>query len=230
MKENHGVHRIHDAYRAPVSLPKRVLCARCPRALAGVSLTVVVGGLMIALAGCGGSTATSAAVAQAQIREARKAGEEAVHEKDRVDSLERQVRRLNRQIHHQRHSRPAAVAPDASAPTPTPAVQDAEVPAREFHVASGNVSCEVRADGAICTVEPISETFSFGDGEAGHSESGVALPEDLGEVVPYGTTIVVGSVRCEVPPSSVPRGIVCGDADTGHGFEASRVASRQKIY
>ena len=43
-----------------------------------------------------------------------------------------------------------------------------------------------------------------------------------------GSTVTVGSVTCEVPPENVARGIAC--AKGGHGFEASRVASRQKVY
>jgi hypothetical protein len=101
---------------------------------------------------------------------------------------------------------------------------------REFHVASGNVSCAVQADRATCTVEPIAESFVLAGGEEAYSEPASVLPLDLGEVVPYGSTVTVGTVTCEIPPSNVPSGIVCIDSSTGHGFEASRVASRQKVY
>jgi hypothetical protein len=198
-----------------------------------VSLLLVgLGALALLLGGCGGGgSSSSAPPVQVQIREAREAGEEDAHEKDRVNSLESKVKKLSRQVREAGHPTRQKVGSTASAQaTPPPAAQDAEGPARDFHVESGNVSCEVEVDGATCTVEPISETFSFADGEPGRSEPGSALPEDFGEVVPYGTSVSVGSVVCEIPPTNVARGVVCSDADTGHGFEASRVASRQKAY
>jgi hypothetical protein len=42
--------------------------------------------------------------------------------------------------------------------------------------------------------------------------------------------VSAGSISCEVPPSDVPRGVTCVDIGTGHGFEASRIASREKAY
>jgi hypothetical protein len=189
--------------------------------------------LALLLVGCGagGSSSTTASVSQAQIREAGKAGEEAAYEKDRVNSLEKQMRKLRHQVRH-KHSAAAAGA-ETKAPGPAvvqrdPEPSDSEV--REFHVESGNVSSQVSADGAICTVEPIAQTFSFSGGGAAGTESAAVLPLNLGEVVPYGSTVAVGSVSCEIPPTNVARGIVSSDADTGHGFEASRVASRQKVY
>jgi hypothetical protein len=193
-----------------------------------------LGVLAPVLAGCGtggGATSTTASASQTQIREARRAGEEAAHEKDRVNSLEKQMRRLRHQVRHKQS--PSAASTDGKAPQPAvvqpdPEPSNSEI--REFHVESGNVSCQVRADAATCTVEPISQTFSFAGGGAAGTESRSALPVDLGEVVPYGTTVAVGPVSCEIPPTNVPSGIVCTDAETGHGFEASRVASRQKVY
>jgi hypothetical protein len=195
-------------------------------------LPLALAALAFSLGGCGGGGSSSSGTsAQAQIKEARKVGEESAREKDRVDSLEKQMRKLRHQVRHKHAASDAggnAEAPTQGVAQPAPETLDTEV--REFHVASGNVSCQVRADGATCTVEPISQTFSFVDGGPAATDTGSALPLDLGEVVPYGTTIAVGSVSCEVPASNVPQGIVCVDAGSGHGFEASRVASRQKVY
>lgn len=178
-----------------------------------------------ALSACGSSG--SATVAEGRLREARQAGEEAAHERDRVDSLQRQVSKLRHQVRHRpvRRVRAHAVRPAGAAPE-----EVADEAERSFHVASGNVSCEILAAGATCTVESIGETFSFSEGQSAQAESGSVLPVNLGEVVPYGSTVAVGPISCEIPPTSVPRGVVCGDSTTGHGFEASRVAERQKVY
>jgi hypothetical protein len=42
--------------------------------------------------------------------------------------------------------------------------------------------------------------------------------------------VSVGDVVCAVPLESEARGVTCSDSATGHGFEASRVPSRQKVY
>lgn len=178
------------------------------------------------LAGCGGSGGSST-VAESQLRAAKKAGEEAAHEKDRVNSLQKQVKQLRHQVHH---APSAGSSAPAVATSTTDSSQSGGEVLRSFHVASGNISCEILVDGAICTVEPIAETFAFRGREPAYSESGTALPEDLGEVAPYGSTVSAGSISCEIPPTSVPRGIVCSDSASGHGFEASRVPERQSVY
>lgn len=181
--------------------------------------------VLAALAGCGGGDSSTAA--ESQLREARTAGEEAAHERDRVNSLQKQIHKLHHQVQH------SASTPSGGHETGTsvvPATEQSDEVLRAFHVASGNVSCEVLVDGATCTVEPIAQTFAFGGGEPAQIEPSAALPKDLGELVPYGSTVAVGSVSCEIPPSNVPRGITCSDASSGHGFEASRVAARQSVY
>lgn len=182
---------------------------------------------LAALAGCGGGGGGSSTAAESQLRAAKKAGEEAAHEKDRVNSLQKQVNKLRHQVHHQPPA--GSNAPAVSTSTTDGSGSSGEV-LRSFHVASGNVSCEIRTDGATCTVEPIAQTFAFSGEEPAYTESGTALPEDLGEVAPYGSTVSAGSVSCEIPPTSVPRGIVCSDSASGHGFEASRVPERQSVY
>jgi hypothetical protein len=190
--------------------------------LAALCLLVLA---LAVLGGCGGGGSSTAA--ESQLRAAKKEGEEAAHEKDRVNNLQRQVKQLRHQVHHPSQAGSGAQAVGGT--TTDTSESDGEV-LRSFHVASGNVSCEIAVDGATCTVEPIAETFAFSGGEPAYSESGAVLPEDLGEVAPYGTTVSAGSISCEIPPTSVPKGIICSDSASGHGFEASRVPERQSVY
>jgi len=185
--------------------------------------------LPVVAAGCGGSGGGTAE--QAQLDAARQSGEEAARERDRLDNLQQQVRHLRHQVRHTGHtSRPADRAEAVSAPSAAAAPEPSSEPARAFHAPSGNVSCEIVAGGAACTVESVDETFRLVAGEPAAIESGASLPRSLGELVPYGSSVSAGSISCEVPPSDVPRGITCVDTGTGHGFEASRIASRQKAY
>lgn len=184
--------------------------------------------VLITLTSCGGGSGGSSTAAESQLQAARKAGEEAAHEKDRVNGLQKQVGKLRHQVQHGSSS--VSSGGKATTVGPPPPAEQSEEVLRTFHVASGNVSCEVLADGAICTVEPISQTFAFQGGEPARTESSAVLPKDLGELVPYGSTVAVGSVSCEIPPSNVPHGITCGDSSSGHGFEASRVPARQSVY
>jgi hypothetical protein len=101
---------------------------------------------------------------------------------------------------------------------------------RSFHAPSGNVSCEVFTSGATCTVESSGETFVLEADSPARVESAAVLSPGLGEVVEYGHTVGDGSITCEVPPSDVPRGVTCVDQSDGHGFEASRDASRQEVH
>jgi hypothetical protein len=204
----------------------RRLSGRSPEVTAAVLAAVglvapamLVFGVLIA--GCGAGSST---VSEDQLREARKAGEEAAHERDRVDSLQRQVRNLR----HQVRQAPPREGPSGSADAPR--AEAASQTARAFHVASGNVSCEMSAGRAVCTVEPTQQSFVLEGGEAARVESVTILPPGVGELVPYGSTVTAGSISCEIPPSNVPHGITCVDTSSGHGFEASRVANRQKLY
>jgi hypothetical protein len=188
---------------------------------------------VLLLAGCGGgsSSSTSSTVSQSELQAAKEAGEHSARERDRVDNLQRQVKKLRHQVRHASRASSTSGGSEPSAAPVTQSEDDAQAPTpREFHVASGNVSCAVQADGATCTVEPIAESFVLAGGEEAYSEPSSVLPLDLGEVVPYGSTVTVGTVTCEIPPSNVPSGVVCIDSSSGHGFEASRVGSRQKVY
>lgn len=194
-------------------------------------LTGALIGALLLVTGCGGGgSSESSTVSEGALRAARKAGEIAAHERDRVNGLQRQVRILRHQVRHGSPTDAHSSGAGTVSSSPSEASGASEEATREFHVASGNVSCQVRADGASCTVEPIQETFAFSGGEAAWTEPAAELPVDLGELVPYGSTVVVGTVSCEVPPSDVARGVTCADSASGHGFEASRVAARQKAY
>jgi hypothetical protein len=101
---------------------------------------------------------------------------------------------------------------------------------RMFHAPSGNVSCEVSAHGALCSVGSTAQTFSFDSGRPAEITPGTVLADGVGEPAPYGAVISSGSIACTVPESDEPRGIICEDGDSGHGFEASRLSSRQRAY
>jgi hypothetical protein len=201
------------------------------RTALGLLVALPLAGL---LAACGGSTSsTTTTVSAAQLHAAKRAGEEKAREQDRVKNLQKQVKALKHQVNHHgsRHANTAGAA-SAVAPEPAPESPSAEStePIRSFHAPSGNVSCQLFADGATCTVESIGETFIFEAGGPGRIEPITALPRGLGELVDYGNIVSAGSVTCEVPPSDVARGITCSDASSGHGFEASRIGSRQSAY
>jgi hypothetical protein len=196
------------------------------RIAAGLAATATAAVLLAACGGGSSDSSTTATLSAAELHAAQRAGEEKAHEQDRVRSLQKQVRALKHRVDHRADGN-SAPAPATTATAPPPAESE---PARSFHAPSGNVSCRLSATGAACTVESIGETFAFEAGAPGRIESGAELPRGLGELVGYGNTVSVGSVSCEVPPSDVPRGITCVDSASGHGFEASRVASRQSAY
>jgi hypothetical protein len=182
------------------------------------------------LTACGGSSSSSTAtVSFAELRAAKRAGEEKAREQDRVKNLQKQVHELKHRVNHGVATQPAGPAQAASPNSEEQPSQSSGL-GRSFHAPSGNVSCEIVTDGASCTVESVGETFVLEAGAPGRIESGAALPRDLGELVDYGNTVSAGSITCEVPPSDVPRGISCSDSASGHGFEASRVSSRQSAY
>jgi hypothetical protein len=189
----------------------------------GCSL-LLVGGLTVS--GCGGSSSDS--VSGTQLEKAKEEGERIAQERARVDDLEKEVRSLKRSARHTEANNPPAVTPAAS-PLPSENGSAAE-PLRTFHAPSGNVSCVISSGGAFCTVNSIATTFRVEDGGAGQIESGSALPRDYGEVAEYGSTVSAGAVTCTIPAASEPRGITCVDSNSGHGFEASRISSRQDTF
>jgi hypothetical protein len=138
------------------------------------------------------------------------------------------VKQLKRQSHK---TAPALATRSSRQEQPAPAPEgEAAVVLRSFHAPSGNVSCEILSNGALCSVDSTAETFSFSDGETAREESGSTLSRSSGGLAPYGTTVSAGSVTCTIPQSNEPRVIVCADSESGHGFEACRVGSRQSVY
>lgn len=193
-----------------------------PRAKVAVVLCLAG---MVAIGGCGGDdSASSEASVEQRIERAKQEGAEAARRQQRLEKLERKVRRLERQSGggESDGGRAVVVAPAEEEPTSTVL--------RSFRAPSGNVSCQILSDGALCSVASIGTTFSFADGEAATIGSGAAPPRGSGTLVPFGTTVSAGSVTCTVPESDEPRGISCEDASSGHGFEASRVPDRQRAY
>jgi hypothetical protein len=176
------------------------------------------------LVGCG---STSSQPSEAQLEAAKRQGEEAAHEKDRIDNLQKQVRTLRRQT---RHGGSTVVVEHGSGTETSSSEGGGSVVLRTFHAPSGNVSCEILSKGALCSVGSIGTTFAFSEGQAAQVESGASLSENAGELAPYGSTVSAGTVTCTVPQSSEPHGIICADSESGHGFEASRIGDRQHVY
>ncbi|RKQ90925.1 hypothetical protein C8N24_0740 [Solirubrobacter pauli] len=114
--------------------------------------------------------------------------------------------------------------------TPGGAAPAADGGSRTFHAPSGNVACTVSAETAACTVASLSQTFVLPASGAGFLESGTRVGRGAGQSVGYGSSVRMGSITCSVPAQNVAGGITCTNANTGHGFEASRVSSRQKLF
>jgi Double zinc ribbon len=103
--------------------------------------------------------------------------------------------------------------------------------ARVFHTQSGNVACEVQAESARCAVASSQQTFVLPEGHGrAYTQYGLALPVGSGFLAPYGASLRVGSVTCAIPRQNEPKGIICASNRSRHGFEASKVPSRQRVY
>ncbi len=189
-----------------------------------ICLLLMVCGLTVS--GCGGSSSDSPS--EAQLEKAKEEGERVAQERARVDELEKEVRSLRRSARRAKAGGPTTAAPASSAPSPESGGENELL--QTFHAPSGNVSCAITSDGAFCSVASIGTTFRVEGGGVGEIESGSVLPRGFGELAAYGRTISAGSITCTVPEADEPRGITCLDASSGHGFEASRVSSRQKAY
>ncbi|HVV75136.1 MAG TPA: protein kinase [Mycobacteriales bacterium] len=100
----------------------------------------------------------------------------------------------------------------------------------DFHAPQGNVNCEIGPQLTICSVVQADETFVLPRSGAAYREPGLRIPDTRGRLADWGTSVNNGTVTCSIPQSYEPKGIICRDADTGHGFEASKVASRQQTY
>ncbi|HEY6887357.1 MAG TPA: hypothetical protein VI300_06240 [Solirubrobacter sp.] len=118
----------------------------------------------------------------------------------------------------------------SSSTTATATAPPATAAARTFHAPSGNVTCQIDGSSAACAVASLGSTFVLPASGSAQLESGLRLGRGAGQEVPFGSSVSAGSITCEVPPQSVARGVTCTNASNGHGFEASRVASRQKLF
>jgi hypothetical protein len=116
-------------------------------------------------------------------------------------------------------------APEHSQPSPSSSEREA------FYAPSGNVTCWLQNESAECSVASADMTFVLpaGSGSA-YTVSGLSVPRGEGSEAPFDTQRSVGVIVCEIPAENVPAGITCRDTATGHGFEASRVAARQRVY
>lgn len=185
-----------------------------------ISTLCLVAAVGLVVVGCGQSEDDSSEAAiQQQIAQARKEGAREARQRDKIESLQSRVKRLEREGRPVAEGQPRDAEVDSTAGSSV---------LRAFH--TPNVSCELRANGAICTVVSTAETFAFEDGEAAYVESGSRVPEDVGALAAWDSTVSTGSITCTIPPLEEPRGISCVDNETGHGFEASRVPARQRTY
>lgn len=176
-----------------------------------------------ALAGCGGSDQPDPEAVEQRIDRERADAAADARQEQRLEDLEDEVKRLRRARARAQRAATATISPATSAGSTSAS--------RTFHAPSGNVSCRVDGDSASCTVAAIAATFVIpASGGEAYVQDGAALPRSSGEPVDWDSTVTVGSVTCRIPPADEASGISCVDADTGHGFEASRVAARQKTY
>jgi hypothetical protein len=195
-----------------------------PIVLACVALVVLT--IPIALSGCGGSSSDSDAQAvEARIARERADAAATARQAQKLADLQDEVDRLRRA-----RRRAHTVVRTVAAATPQVA-GGSDSPGRVFHAPSGNVSCQTDARSASCTVAAIDTTFVLpANGGIAYVEQGAILGRGSGDLVGWGTSVSVGPVSCRVPDEDEPSGITCVNTESGHGFEASRVASRQKAY
>jgi hypothetical protein len=197
-----------------------------PRAAFVTLFTCLV---VILIAGCGGDSSADESTVQMQIEEARREGAAAAHRRERMVELQRRVTRLERQARRSPGTKPGATVATAPRAVAQADVDDSTI-LRMFHAPSGNVSCALLTDGATCSVASVNKTFVLENGVTAWSEPGTHLSRGSGEYVPFGSTVSAGQVTCTVPASNEPRGIVCTDSTGNHGFEASRIESRQSTF
>jgi len=99
-----------------------------------------------------------------------------------------------------------------------------------FHAPDGNVTCEIGANNAQCSVASADETFVLPAATSAYVQRGRVLSTGDGPIAGYGVSVTRGSITCVIPRANQRRGVTCRDASTGHGFEASRVPARRKTY
>jgi hypothetical protein len=100
-----------------------------------------------------------------------------------------------------------------------------------FYAPSGNVTCSLHGESAECSVASINMTFVLPQGGGGaYTIGGLSVSRGEGSEAPFDTERSDGEIVCNIPAQNVPAGITCRNTTTGHGFEASKVSSRQKAY
>jgi hypothetical protein len=191
--------------------------------LAGLIACLMV---VLGLSACGDDGASDEEIAQAR-REARTTIQERIADKRTA----RQLRHVNEKLKEQKNENQAGGTVTV---TTTSVAADGGSTAsssgsKSFHAPSGNVSCQLDSTSATCAVASIGKTFTF-DGGPASIEEGATLPRSYGPELAYGSSVSVGGVSCSVPLESEAKGIVCIDASTNHGFEASSVTERQKSF
>lgn len=183
-----------------------------------VANRVVLVGLILAVAfgatGCGGSNDQTAE--EMRIDREVAAAKESARQAQEISDLKKKL--AGKSDNAARSSAPAA---GGGSPT-----SDAGL-VKAFH--TRNVSCEVGASEAICTVNSTGEDFILQSGSSARTRFTRILAKGHGQPSAWGVSWSVGSTTCTVPRSDEARGIVCTDG-LGHGFEASAVGSRAKTY
>ncbi len=129
----------------------------------------------------------------------------------------------------------ASVSPTTASPAPTAAGPTLAPEPEAFELPTGNIACEVAADGVRCTIG----SFTYApppvegcDAPTGHvvrldgegfrfecETDGVPAVETLGEQLAYGSKVAVGDWTC----ASGTDGVTCTGAD-GTGFRLARAA------
>jgi hypothetical protein len=100
-----------------------------------------------------------------------------------------------------------------------------------FYAPSGNVTCSLQSESAECSVASIDMTFVLpSGGDSAYTVGGLTVPRGEGSEAPFDTERTDGEIVCSIPAANVPAGITCRNTTTGHGFEASRVPARQRVY
>ncbi len=136
---------------------------------------------------------------------------------------------LTRQSTHAGHTTTTTVVQTVATP-PSPPVKS-PTGGQSFFAPSGNVSCSIQQESARCSVASVDLTFVIpSGGGSAYISSGLSVPRGSGTEAPFGTERSYGSITCQIPPENVPAGITCQDTTTRHGFEASRVPSRQNVH
>lgn len=133
---------------------------------------------------------------------------------------------------------PITVAPSTrtvvqtTAATSTPELPRSSPSAnRVFYAPGRNISCSLQSESVQCSVASADVTFVLAPGGGGaYTMPGLSVSPAAGQEAPYDTQQSDGVVVCQIPPESVPAGITCRNTASGHGFEASRVASRQSVF